>query len=98
MFIATNRLELPVEQQQKMMIEAFRKSVPALHQFEGFQSFEILVSEDRSHMLAISHWANRAAYDAYIKSDTFRKHHGGSSSEEMQPHANITYYSGELLS
>ena len=97
MFIATNRLELPVEQQAKM-IEAFRKSMPALRQFEGFQSFEILVSEDQSHMLAISHWANRAAYEAYINSGTFRKHHGGASSEQMQPHANITYYTGEVLS
>lgn len=97
MFIATNRIQIPVEQQPKM-IEAFRKSVPALHQFAGFQSFEILVSEDRSHMIAISHWTSRAAYDAYVNSETFRKHHGGASSEQMHPHASITYYTGELLS
>ncbi|GCF10753.1 antibiotic biosynthesis monooxygenase family protein [Dictyobacter arantiisoli] len=96
MFIVTNRLEMSAEQQQKMIM-AFRKSMPTLQQFKGFQSFETWISDDGSYMLAVSHWESRAAYDNYVNSETFRKHHGGASSEEMQPHANITYYAGETL-
>lgn len=97
MFIATNRIVLPIEQQDKM-IEAFRRSAPGLKQFPGFLSFEIWISDDRSHLLATSHWASREAYDNYVNSEIFRQHHGGASSEQMHPHASITYYSGEQLS
>jgi heme-degrading monooxygenase HmoA len=97
MFIATNRITIPTEQHERM-IAAFERSAPMLKQFSGFQSMEIWVSEDKQHLLAVSHWATRDSYEAYIHSETFRQHHGGSSSQEMRPHANITYYSGQKLS
>ncbi|HTI15688.1 MAG TPA: antibiotic biosynthesis monooxygenase family protein [Dictyobacter sp.] len=97
MFIATNTLEIPVDQQTRM-ITALEKAAPSLKQFAGFISFEFWINQQNSTMLTVSHWETKEAYDTYMCSEMFSLHHGGMTSEQAQSQAHISYYTGKKLS
>ncbi len=96
MFIAVNKIAAPAAQHQRVT-EAFERSVPSLKQFAGFVGFELWISEEENTVMAVSQWESKEAYEGYIHSETFRSHHGGASSEQANPHANVSYYIGKKL-
>jgi heme-degrading monooxygenase HmoA len=79
------------------MREAFDRSAPSLKQFAGFVGFELWTSEEENTVMAVSQWESKEAYEGYINSETFKAHHGGASSEQASPHANVSYYIGNKL-
>lgn len=95
MFVAVNTIEVP-EEHRSRMLEAFRKNSPDLNKFDGFVGFEMW-TEESGKLLAVSKWESRAAFDSYVHSDAFRSHHGGQSSEQTRPQAQVTYYEGETM-
>ena len=96
MYIAVNRIAAP-EGQTQAMVEGFKHAAPGMKRFSGFLGLELWTAEDGS-IHAVSRWASKEALDEYLKNDLFRQHHGGTASEQMNVHNQVSYYSAEILS
>lgn len=94
MFIVVNSISAK-EEALTIMVEAFRKTAPELHQFEGFLGFEIWREEGT--LLAISKWASREAFMAYPRSEVFSRHHKGMTADQAVLSAQIKMYEGEAI-
>jgi heme-degrading monooxygenase HmoA len=90
MFVAMNRFRIAPGQEEAF--EAmWRERDSRLKEVEGFHSFKLLkgpVEED--HVLYISHsiWADRAAFEAWTRSEHFRAAHaqvGGTKDMYLGP-------------
>lgn len=55
--------------------EAFRTRESHLASVPGFLGFELLRREAENEYLVTSRWESRDAFDAWLKSDAFRKAH-----------------------
>ena len=79
MFIAMNRFRIALGREQDFE-EIWRTRDSHLDEVEGFQFFHLLrgPSDDEATLYA-SHtqWEDRAAFEAWTKSDAFRKAHAG---------------------
>jgi heme-degrading monooxygenase HmoA len=94
MFIVVNSISA-AEPALTVMVEAFRKTVPDLRQFEGFLGFEVWREEGT--LLAISKWTTRDAFMAYPRSEVFQRHHKGMTADQAVHAAVIKMYEGEQL-
>ncbi|QDL91892.1 antibiotic biosynthesis monooxygenase [Paroceanicella profunda] len=79
MFLAMNRFRVLPEATETFE-EVWRSRESHLHEVPGFVSFHLLkgpAAED--HTLYASHtiWADRAAFEAWTKSEQFRRAHAG---------------------
>ena len=97
MYIAVNRIAVPVGQAQAI-IEGFKHAIPGMKRFSGFLGLELWTAEDGTTIHAVSRWTSKEALDEYLKDELFRHHHGGAGSEQMNGPNQVTYYSAEVLS
>lgn len=92
MYIAVNTIEHP---NPEMMKQMFRQSASKLASLEGFKGFELWTEGNR--LKAVSRWENKAAFEAYLHSDTFAQSHGGGRGDEMRAKAQVEYFEAEVL-
>jgi heme-degrading monooxygenase HmoA len=77
MFIATNRFQIAPGREEEF-VEIWRRRDTYLEGVPGIKEFHLLRGpEDETHTLFASHsvWESRAAFDAWTRSDAFRKAH-----------------------
>lgn len=77
MFIAMNRFKVAKGKEQDFEM-VWKSRETYLNELEGFMSFSLLKGPDRDdHTLYSSHtvWASKANFEAWTKSDQFRKAH-----------------------
>lgn len=79
MFVAMNRFRI-VPGSEAAFEEAWRNRDSRLHEVPGFRSFRLLKGPStEEHTLYISHsfWEDRAAFEAWTRSEQFRHAHAG---------------------
>jgi heme-degrading monooxygenase HmoA len=79
MFIAMNRFRI-APGHEAAFEEIWRTRDSRLKGVEGFQGFKLLKGpRGEDHSLYVSHsmWADRAAFEAWTKSEHFRRAHSG---------------------
>ena len=64
--------------------EAFRTRESHLAGVDGFLGFELLRREGQNEYLVSSRWASREAFQAWLRSDAFRKAHSGDAGSRGQ--------------
>lgn len=77
MFIAMNRFKVAKGSEENFET-VWRSRETLLHELDGFVSFSLLKGPEREdHILYSSHtvWANKANFEAWTKSEQFRKAH-----------------------
>ena len=77
MFIAMNRFQI-VKGSEDAFVEVWRNRDSQLKDVDGFVEFRLLRGPDADdHTLFASHtiWRDRAAFEAWTKSDHFRRAH-----------------------
>lgn len=77
MFIATNRFRIAPGREDEF-VEVWRKRDTYLEGVPGFKEFHLLRgAQEETHTLFASHsvWESRAAFEAWTKSEAFRKAH-----------------------
>ncbi|MBM7644533.1 heme-degrading monooxygenase HmoA [Scopulibacillus daqui] len=88
MFVSVNTIPVPHQDMVSRMEENFKKSVSDLHKIDGFIRFELWKQEGQ--VKAVSYWETKEAFDNYINSEDFQKHHHESSGNKNQ--AQVEYY------
>lgn len=79
MFIAMNRFKI-VKGEEEAFEQVWRERDRHLDQVPGYKEFQLLKGpEEEDHTLYASHtvWTSREAFDAWTKSEAFRKAHAG---------------------
>lgn len=79
MFIAMNRFRI-VKGEEEAFEQVWRERDRHLEEVPGYREFQLLKGpEEEDHTLYASHtvWESRAAFEAWTKSDAFRKAHAG---------------------
>ncbi|ANK82518.1 MAG: antibiotic biosynthesis monooxygenase [Rhizobiales bacterium NRL2] len=79
MFIAMNRFKI-VKGEEEAFEQVWRERDRHLDQVPGYKEFQLLKGpEEEDHTLYASHtvWASREAFEAWTKSEAFRKAHAG---------------------
>lgn len=75
------------------IVERFTGSGGHVQGFPGFVSMEVMKSEDESEVLVVTRWKDRASFDAWVRSEEFRKAHGrGGAGELLTGHPKMTAY------
>lgn len=92
MFIAVNRIQVPVEHQERL-IGNFEKAMPGMKRFKGFLGLELWTAEDNT-ILGVSRWESKEAMEEYLNNSLFQQHHGSASSNEAHP---TEYYTAKIL-
>jgi|SRR6478609_2285570 heme-degrading monooxygenase HmoA len=64
--------------------EAFRARESHLAEVDGFLGFELLRREGQNEYLVSSRWESREAFQAWLRSDAFRKAHSGDAGTRGQ--------------
>ncbi|MBQ0757322.1 MAG: antibiotic biosynthesis monooxygenase [Amphritea sp.] len=88
MYIAMNRFQIKLGHEQTF-IEIWQNRDSHLEQVPGFVSFNLLqgaTNDEFTLMSSHAVWEDKAAFDAWLKSDAFRKAHanaGKGSSKEI---------------
>lgn len=95
MIVAVTRITAPKEALTHMA-EAFRRAVPELKQFPGFQGFELWLSDGT--LQAVSRWETREALAAYTQSGLFTEHHPGGAQAQRPAGGQVEHYEAEVLS
>ena len=54
---------------------AFRDHESKLDSVPGFEGFELLRRDSRDEYAVVTRWKDKDAFDAWVKSDAFRKSH-----------------------
>lgn len=68
MYVSVSRLRVQAERAAEL-IDAFRARAHLVDGFDGFGRLEVWQSaKDPSEVLMVSHWRDRAAFSAYMKS------------------------------
>lgn len=79
MFVATNRFRvIPVQAGEFEQVWLTRES--RLHELPGFIRFQLLrgpAAEDHILYSSVTHWASRADFEGWTKSEQFRRAHSG---------------------
>jgi len=84
MFIAMNRFKIALGREQDF-IDIWKARESFLDQVPGFVSFHLLQGETNAeHSLFASHsvWGNRQVFEAWTKSESFRKAHAGAGASK----------------
>lgn len=79
MFIAMNRFKI-VKGEEKAFEQVWRERDRHLDEVPGYREFQLLKGpEEEDHTLYASHtvWESREAFEAWTKSEAFRKAHAG---------------------
>lgn len=76
MFIAINRLRVPSEYAARLE-EGFGRA-GRMEGVAGFRWFGLLRSEAEGEYLVVTHWDEKAAYEAWREGDAFQRAHAGS--------------------
>ena len=72
---------------------AFRKVISALSSVPGHTESRMFHEvDDPNHYVILSHWSDRAAFDAFISSDTFRNVANWGKEEILAARPEHTYY------
>ncbi|WP_271274059.1 antibiotic biosynthesis monooxygenase family protein [Aliamphritea hakodatensis] len=77
MYIAMNRFKIALGREQEF-IGIWRNRDSQLHSVDGFESFSLIQGEsNETYTLMASHviWRDKAAFDAWLKSDAFKQAH-----------------------
>jgi heme-degrading monooxygenase HmoA len=84
MFIAMNRFQVLKDQAERFE-QMWLTRESSLHELPGFIEFQMLRGPEREdHVLYASHtvWASRSAFEAWTRSEQFRKSHAGAPSSK----------------
>ncbi len=79
MFAATNRFRV-IPSEAERFEQAWLNRESHLHELDGFVSFHLLrgpQAEDHILYSSFTLWASRAAFEAWTRSEQFRKAHAG---------------------
>lgn len=75
------------------IVERFAESRGHVQGFPGFHSMEVLRSEGADEVLVITRWESRAAFDAWVGSEEFKKAHGrGGGGDLLRGHPKMSAY------
>lgn len=75
-YVSMSRLQVAPERAHEL-VEAFRARARLVDDAEGFINLEVWQSDrDEGEILMVSHWRNRDAFKAYMKSGEHRQSHG----------------------
>ncbi len=75
---------LPVKEgMAEQVVERFANKGGHVQDFPGFVSMEVLRSSEGDEVLVITRWENRAAFDAWVRSEEFSSVHGRSGGEGL---------------
>ena len=84
MYIATNRFDIS-EGREAEFEKVWRERDSHLDEVGGFEEFRLLrgpTAEGRTLYVSHSVWESRAAFEAWTRSDAFRKAHAGARTPE----------------
>jgi heme oxygenase (staphylobilin-producing) len=86
---------LPVKEGAADQIVArFAESRGHVQDFPGFVSLEVLKSDAEDEVLVITRWQNRESFEAWVRSDEFRRAHGrGGAGGLLTGHPRMSSYS-----
>ncbi|MFC7394026.1 antibiotic biosynthesis monooxygenase family protein [Scopulibacillus cellulosilyticus] len=91
MYVVVNTI---ATEDTERVAERFRKSAPHLKAFKGFVNMELWKADNKIE--AISRWETKEAFDAYINSDMFQKHHSHKA-EKSNSNSQASVYEGEII-
>ena len=75
MYVSLSRLRVPPERAGEL-VAAFRHRAGLVDGFDGFVDLQVWQSDrDRAELLMVSRWRDRAAFTAYMRSDSHRVSH-----------------------
>lgn len=74
MYVVMNVLQVPEQGKSKMM-ELFANSAENMKQVPGCLEFQFLNSLDEEKQIVYTKWESREAFEAWTKSEAFRKAH-----------------------
>jgi len=74
MFVAINRLTVPAEYGGRLE-DGFTRSAGGMDNVDGFQSFDLLKSEEGGEYLVVTKWRDKAAYQTWRDGDAFSRAH-----------------------
>ena len=85
---------LPVtEEMADEVVERFATGRGFVQEFPGFVSMEVLRSEGADEVMVITRWRDKEAFDAWVRSDEFKKAHGsGGGSGLLRGHPQMGTY------
>lgn len=92
MIAIVNRLPVK-EGATAQVVERFAESRGEVQDFPGFVSMEVLASEESNEVLVVTRWRDRAAFDAWVNSDSFaRAHAKGGGAGLLEGHPKMDAY------
>jgi len=75
MYVSLSRLRVPDERAAEL-VAAFRRRAHLVDEADGFVDLQVWQSDrDRGELVMVSRWRDRAAFKAYMKSDSHRISH-----------------------
>ena len=85
-----------IKGKEKIFEDAFDKVAKALHGVEGHTKSHVFRDvNDPQHYLIISQWSKKAAFDAFIASDTFKKTASWGKEEVLSDRPHHQIYGGD---
>lgn len=78
MFVAMNRFQV-IPAQEREWERIWKERETHLQDVPGFLQFALLRSDDEGEYISHSIWRDRAAFDAWTRSEAFRKGHAQGS-------------------
>jgi heme oxygenase (mycobilin-producing) len=75
MYVSVSRLRVP-EDRAPELVAAFRRRAHLVDDADGFVDLQVWQSDrDRTELMMVSRWRDRAAFTAYMRSDAHRASH-----------------------
>ena len=75
MYVSMSRLRVPVERADQL-VTAFRARLGLVDGHDGFVDLQVWQSDrDRTELMMVSRWQDRAAFTAYMRSPAHRASH-----------------------
>ncbi len=91
MIAVINRLPVK-EGMADQVVERFANGRGFVQDFPGFVSMEVLRSEGADEVMVITRWRDKEAFDAWVRSDEFKKAHGRGGSGLLRGHPQMGTY------
>lgn len=95
--IITNEITIPPERAE-IVTAKFARNSEDLHQFDGFEEFQLCRPNEGDRWLVITKWRDEDAYAAWRQSKTYENHHPreGQQQREHAAKSQITHYQVEI--